>query len=342
MTAQTFLALIGTSTFWIIVGIWVFKNPDVITRWISLISGLFAGLWHRAEQTHVASNLQSHIDHFVKEVGKETKDVLPYGIKIKWVVQTTKEAFVAGDKIIVRMNYHSDQQRNLVLATAAYVSKGLIPHARRHLHQDIATAMDFTAIKKLLVREKLGPALDHFFEEVVSPAIKNSPAVREYWQTMDGLDERGFFSRILLKEFLELGRRFMTAVPRQDIAMETVEFVRFLDRIANKEYGEDIDPTFCGRSIRMSLVYVARPKVIDIHGFSPHVRWIDKCRKIAISTVYVCGLGHNVPNAEALASICRKNGLITIETVHKYHLEAKGRMTPAICIVAKVNPVDQK
>jgi len=342
VTLQTLITLIGTSAFWIAIGVWVFKNPDTLARWISLVSGLFAGIWHRAEQIHVASNIHSHIDRFVKELGKEAKDVLPYGIKIKWVVQTTREAFVAGDKIIIRMNYHSDQQRNLVLATTAYVSKGLLPHARRHLHQDVATAMDFIAIKKLLAREKLGPALDHFFEEVVNPAIKNSSLVIEYWQTMDGLDERGYFTRILLKEFLELGRRFMTAVPRQDIAMETVEFVRFLDRIANKEHGEDIDPTFCGRSIRMSLVYVARPEVIDAHGFSPHIRWINKCQKIDISTVYICGLGHNVSNAEALAMICKKNGLITIETVHKYQLERRGRITPSICIVSHVNPADQQ
>jgi len=342
MILQTFLTLIGTSAFWIIVVIWAFKNPEVIQRWISLISSLFAGLWHRAEQTHVASNIQSHIDHFVKEVGKESKDVLPYRIKIKWVAQTTRDAFISGEKIIVRMNYHSDQQRNLVLATTAYVSKGLLPHARRHLHQDIATAMDFTAIKKLLVTEKLGPALDHFFEEVVNPAIKNSSLVREYWQTMDGLDEQGFFTRILLKEFLELGRRFMTALPRQDIAMETIEFVRFLDRIANKEHGEDIDPTFYGRSIRMSLVYVARPEVIAAHGFSPYIRWINECQKKDISTVYICGLGHNVANAEGLAMICKKRSLITVEKVHKYHLETRERKTHAICIVSKVNPVDQK
>jgi hypothetical protein len=340
-TWNAVLTIVGTSAFWIIVGVWALKNPDVLARWISVLSGLFAGIWHRAEQTHVASDIQAHIDHFVKELGKEAKDVLPYGIRIKWVAQTTKEAFVAGDKIIVRMNYHSDQQRNLVVATTAYVSKGLLPHARRHLHPNVLAAMDFTAVKKLLVREKLGPALDYFFEEVVNPAIKDSPAIREYWVTMDGLDEKGFFSRILLREFLELGRSLMTAVPREEIAEETVSFVKFLDRIANKEHGEDVDPTFYGSKICMSLVYVARPEVIDTYGYSRHLLWIDKCQKTGISSVYICGLGHNVRNAETLARICERKGFTTIETIHRYQLETRGKTTPAICVVAQVNPVEQ-
>jgi hypothetical protein len=98
------ITITGTSAVWIAIGIWIFNNLDIISKWISIISGLFSGVWHKAEQTHVASDIQSHLDHFKKELGNEASDALPYGIKVNWVAETTREAFIEKDNIVVRIS----------------------------------------------------------------------------------------------------------------------------------------------------------------------------------------------------------------------------------------------
>lgn len=294
----------------------------------------FSAIWHRAERARVAAAIQEITDRFAKEVSKEAEESVPHTLRVEWVAQQDIDSYIQRDKLIVRMNYHTNEQRNLVAATMAYVAQGVVPHARRHLAVDVSKALDFEVAKRVLSTADGPNALDFFYREVVEQDLAENEAVRRYFVTMDALDDMGYFTRILLREFVLLGRRLLSAVPRNEIAEETRRFVEFLDRLVTREPGEDVDPTFVGSVIKMSLVLVARHQTLSSKGYGPYISWIRKCCRGGILSVYLAGRGRNVGPVKGIAKVCEEQGLLKVGVIHEYRASRATGAKNAICVVS--------
>lgn len=87
------------------------KNPEKAEKWYSILTRSVSNWSQRAERATVASDIQSDIALFSKNMNEKAGNpVLPDGVKIEWESgEMTREAFLRGDQMIIRMSHHRKQ-----------------------------------------------------------------------------------------------------------------------------------------------------------------------------------------------------------------------------------------
>lgn len=296
---------LGGLFVWLLIDLLVL-HQDRGERLAGWLAKLIAWTGKKAEKAATAMGIQGKIDSFITAINAEVENLLPYGLKIKWISpELNRESFIQKDRVIVMLNYHNNQDENLSKATLLYMNKAVIPEARPHIHQKLAHAVDLMMTKKALFNfVESRSALGHFVDSVLRPATQNDTELKEYCGVIDTIDERGLFTRVFLRELLELGLMRSGITETGDTVFETNEFTKLLKRIAEKERGVDVDPTFARQNIRMAVILVARPENVDL-GPDMYIRAIrDRINK-SIKTFYIFARGErNIEFAKGVVSTC--------------------------------------
>jgi len=250
------------------------EKGEIVAGWLAK---LVAWTGKRAEKTATAMAIQGKVDSFVKAIDTEVRGLLPYGLKIKWVSpEINREAFIKGNKVVIILSYHYNQDENLSKATALYMSKAVIPEARPHIDEKLSNAIDLMMTKKALYSfMEARSSFDHYIKNVLKSQTASDATLKEYCESIDAMDERGLFTRILLRELLELGRRRAGTTETGDTVFEANEFVKHLKKIAEKERGKDVDPNFLKKYIRASVILVARPEKVE-YGQYQYINAVEK------------------------------------------------------------------
>ena len=211
MTLLSSIATFGlTAGFFIWLIIYMFiLHQEKGEKFVGWLAGFVAWASKKAERTATANKIQGKVDSFVVSINTEIEGLLPFGLKVKWILpDLSKEAFIENDRVVVMLNYHSNQDENLAKATMLYMNKAVIPEARPHIHQKLSQAIDLMMTKKALfsfieARSSMG----HFINTVFKPQTDNDSELKENCGVIDAIDERGLFTRVFLKELMELGIR---------------------------------------------------------------------------------------------------------------------------------------
>ncbi|MFA5780617.1 MAG: hypothetical protein WC947_10860 [Elusimicrobiota bacterium] len=293
MTLLFSITTFGLTTgffIWLIIYLFVLhqEKGEKVVGWLA---GFIAWTNKKAERTATASNIQGKIDSFIVSVNTEVEGLLPFGLKVRWISpDLSKEAFIENDRVVVMLNYHNNQDENLAKATILYMNKAVIPEARPHIHQKLGQAIDLMMTKKALfsfieARSSMG----HFVNTVLKPQTDRDAELKETCGIIDTINERGLFTRVLLKELMELGIRRAGITETGDTVFETNEFVKLLKKIAERERGVDVDPTFIKNNIKVALIMVARPENVD--NSDVYLRAIRKRMKKSVQTFYLLARG---------------------------------------------------
>jgi len=293
-----------TSIPWaVIVGLLLYfiKNPEKAEKWYSIIARSLSFISLEWEKRGVASDIQSDINSFVKNINSKTKHpVLYYGVKVKWISGTTREAFVKKGKVIVKMQQHKNQAKNFLYTVMDWVNKSLIPEGRHLLDKAILRALDFTCINKVLVEKKRYDVRQLFLDEFYEREATKGSLLEKYCSVFDKLDKTGLFVGVVLPEFSSLGKRTGSMMLDEKIRLETIGFTGMLEKLSRKLHGEDVSPTYNGENIKCSVVLIAKQEKYLLHGLSPYLNWINKCCADGIRSIYVSAIG------DANISIVRK------------------------------------
>lgn len=311
------------------------EKGEIVAGWLAK---LVAWTGKRAEKTATALSIQGKIDSFAKAVETEVRGLLPYGLKIKWISpEMSREAFINEGKVVILLSHHHNQDENLSRATSLYMSKAVIPEARPHIDAKLSKAIDLMMTKKALYNfVEARSSFDHFISNVLRPETEKDAALKEYCESIDATDERGLFTRILLRELLELGRRRAGATETGDSVFEANEFVKHLKKIAEKEKGKDVDPNFLRKNIRMSVILVARPEKLG-QGQQPYINAIEKYgMKNGARTIYVFSRGdRNIEFTKQVVGSCEQQ----FGSLAKLHEEEyptileTGKSIPGYCAI---------
>ena len=309
------------------------KNPEIVQKWTASLSHLFADRSLIMERKYVAMDIQATVNDVSKNVNSEGPEVMPYGLEINWVKPTDRKTFIENGKIVVKLDHHRNQARNFVYAIMAYIAQGLLPRARRYVEKYVMRSSDLILAKKIFLTERKYDSLKFFYDEILDPQMEAEPKIKKYVDLIGKLDEMGFFTRILLREYWDIGRKIHPKPPSQEILRETKEFADFLKRLAEKKRGVDINPTFEGKRIRLSIVLIARPEVVGRMGIDPYTNWIKKCLEKEIYTIYVLAAGKvNTAVAKTIANYFERSE--KIEKVAEQEIRPKG-LPPRILILFK-------
>ena len=307
MTLISSIATFGfTAGFftWLIIYLFVL-HQEKGEKFVGWLAGFIAWASKKAERTATANNIQGKVDSFIVSVNTEVEGLLPFGLKVKWISpDLSKEAFIENDRVVVMLNYHSNQDENLAKATMLYMNKAVIPEARPHIHQKLGQAIDLMMTKKALFSfVEARSSMGHFVQTVLRPQTENDTELKDVCGVIDTIDERGLFTRVLLKELMELGIRRAGITETGDTVFETNEFVKLLKKIAEKERGVNVDPTFIKNSIKVAIIMVARPENVDNPDMYLHA--IEERMKKSAQTFYLFARGsRNIEFAKEVVSAC--------------------------------------
>lgn len=305
------LAVFGTAGIfiWLIIYLFVL-NQEKGEKIVGWLAGSIAWASKNAERTATANSIQSKVDSFIVSINTEVEGLLPFGLKVKWISpDLSKEAFIENDRVVVMLNYHNNQDENLAKATMLYMNKAVIPEARSHIHQKFCQAIDLMMTKKALfsfieARSSTG----HFISTILKPQIEKDPELKEMCEVIEAIDENGLFTRVLLKELMELGIRRAGRTETGDTVFEAAQFIKLLKKIADKKSGIDVDPTFIRNDIRISIIMVARPGNVSL-GPEIYLRKIAELMQKSVRTFYIFARGYdknskNITFAKEVALAC--------------------------------------
>lgn len=308
MTLLFSIATFGLTTgffVWLIIYLFVLhqEKGENVVGWLA---SLIAWASKKAERAATANRIQGKVDSFIVAINTEVEGLLPFGLKVRWISpDLSKEAFIENDRVVVMLSHHGNQDENLAKATMLYMNKAVIPEARPHIDQKLGQAIDLMMTKKALFSFiEARSSMSHFVNTVLRPQTDRDSELKEACGVIDTIDERGLFTRVFLKELMELGIRRAGITETGDTVFETNEFTKLLKRIAEKERGVNVDPTFIKNNIKVSIVMVARQENIDL-GPDIYLRKIEELMRKSVRTFYIFARGsRNIELAKEVVSAC--------------------------------------
>lgn len=289
------------------IAIYIFVlNPEKGDRFISFLSKWFSKFSEKAEKTTTARGIQGKINSFIKSINSEVEDLLPYELRIQWISENiNKQSFIKNGKVVVMLKYHKNQDENLSRATLFYMKEAVIPEARPHIHFKLSESIDLMMTKKALYSfAEARSSFNYFLREILRPKTESDSEIKEFCTIIDGLEERGLFTRVLLRELKELGYKRAGLTETGETVFETGEFTKFLNKIAQKETGEDVPLTFNRTFIKVAIILIARPET-EVWGINPFIKRIKEKIKERINVIYIFARGNNIKLAKKVANICK-------------------------------------
>lgn len=314
---------------WLVIGIlvlviaYMLRNPEKVEGTKALLSRIPASWSLRFDKTYVASDIQSKLNGFAKSVNSPTVSIMPHPARIEWVSSLDPKTLVRNNEIVIKLDSHIEQERNLVHATVAYVSQGLLPYSRSYVDDQIMKSCDLVVTGKILRKEREKGPLDFFLKEFLNPLVEQDIETKKNVGIMMKLDDSGYFTAILLRELWDLGRKLFPREATDTVKQETKDLLQMLEKLAEKKKGEDINTTLQKKNISMTVVLVGRPEVVASYGIDPYTKWIDRCLNNGIRTIHILARGKvNVIVARIIAD--HFNNSMKIERIEEERISGKG------------------
>ena len=290
----------------------------------------------RAELASVKLAIEGNINESRNIINHEAQGSMPFPVKVEWVKGESPEAFIDKYKgeVVVRMRHHKYEPRNLAYATIESVSKGFLPMTRIYLDGKVSKSMDFTITKKILSGLENTEALDYFLAEVVQPESDDAE-LRTYLTIMESLNEDGVFTRIFVRELVELGRKLY---PRydQEACEDTRKLTQFMKKIAERKKGERNDLSFREKRIKLAIMLVAEKEKFFNMGTKPYAQWAEVIAEKGYDTLYVLAGGIMVGPASMVIKELEKSPKLEMIGSETYIGKHEGELKKKICGFFKI------
>jgi hypothetical protein len=314
----------------------VLTNLEWITSLIASSYKIFRRFNFWFEKNAVAKRIESMITIASRRVNEEGVSVLPHGVEVKWVEPMKRDAFLKEGKVVVCLESSYNEARNLARATLLYTADDLIRGSQRFISPRVTRSIIFAVSRKMFKSDKRFDALKYLNEEFIEPEADKDPKIREYVMSMEKMDEQGYLTRILLREFSQLDAKLSPALTDFDAWSETERFTHLLGVFVGKKPDEDVPLEYNGRIIKADLLPVTRTLLeFDLSNYERAAKMqFDS----GIDTIYALAWGFNVMLAKSVVK--------TIESMNTYHkqeecvftsLRGQGRFNSYIAVLTRIN-----
>jgi transcription antitermination factor NusA-like protein len=251
-------------------------------------------LW--ADRRAVASSIQDSVNMACNQINTESPDSIPYPLKIEWIKEETVESFIKEGEAIIRLKHYTNQDRNIVYSTLAYLKIGMMPRAKNYLDATLRKGCELKVAARVFITRLDTGAFNYFIDNEYYPSLNKDPALKRDIQMLEEMDSAGFFTHVFLTEVKLTGDRLLGTMPTSVIQEELRSFAAFLQIIANKGETEDVPLSFHGLKIKASIVLVAKKEKIHTYGVVPYVDRISRSAREGYESIYVCGWGEEFTN----------------------------------------------
>lgn len=323
----------------------IIKYPEKIQIWGSLLQRLYAWASKDSQKKVIANELEGKLNLYSRIINTElgSEKIMPYTAKIEWIEDKAKEidhdTFVKEDHVVIKMTYHQNREKNIALGALNYVSKALIPKGRIYVDRKIMKSIDLTMVQKILSIGGFYSGMEYFLEDILPPWLQDE-LINSFYEKLQPIDDRGFFTTILLHELLILGKTIPldSEQKRRKIAAETRDLILFLHDIATRT-GEG-KLAFLKSEIRIGIILIAKQERKESYGITPYLRrfnlnWEEGCER-----VYLFTRGQNIPfMKEIIRELEKRKGKEEKIVENKINvLTRKGKATKGYYALYRVLP----
>lgn len=317
---------------------WVAVFPNEAKKVGSEVAGRTLYWTHKGERLAVAAGLEADFAIASKDLNDEAPGAISLPGKVQWRRGSANEPELIEGQVVVKLKDHRERSANLITFALAQAALGSLHRVRPHLDRDVSRAADFALARRLLNQIDESAAL-RLVTDVCLPECHKSVRLANLVDQTQILDERGLFTRVALREFVELGARQGTGLPSSEAAEESVRFVEYLHRIAIKGPHEQLDDAlgFLGRYLKVGVVLVARPDVMAAHGDSAYTKRVGEYAKSGVPVVYLAARGTNVEFAKQVSTALHTHGNVTTLEEFEFETTHNGVSRPTYLARVTVN-----
>jgi len=143
-------------------------------------------------------------------------------------------------------------------------------------------------ISEKIIRKKRKGALS-YLKEIISKVTQNCQ-IKESWLLVEKLENSGVLY-VLIGTLARLNQLYDKGLCSEGFVRSKIEeILDIAERIVKKEPGEDVSPTLYGKKLSFSVMMVGKSRVM-VKGKYPYKKWIERCERNHVQTVYILSLG---------------------------------------------------
>lgn len=291
-------------------------NPAKAEKWGAILAGLAEKANTRAALHAAASEAQSATSAYVKKT--DSKDILPYGLKVNWVKENTVESYVdkRHDNVVVIMQYKKNRSRDFVTVIREYTSKAFIPMVRHDIPSQIVTAAELVIQEKIIRAERMD-ALEIFKEEVLPFQIGSNRELDALHKALKRVEEMGFFENIFLNEILVAGEGLKTF--DEDIKTKEIDdLIEFLMTFYKRAPGEYITLEHNRKLFKLSVILVAKTASMRAGGADLYAKRANMSLSQGLRSIYVTGTKDDRKYVVKVVDHISRDGTLVLEWIRDY------------------------
>jgi len=316
--------------------VWIISDRSRYDLFRSYIFWFLSFFSIKASKNFVQSNIDGHFLEFKNKYNKEFPGMIPYGVKIQWVTETTEESIIKNNDVIIRLKPRKNHNENLAKAAYCYVSNSLLPNTRAHFVPLLRKALDLFVTFELLSTQTRSAASNIFLLDIWEPELSSDENLRKYIDNLSSIEESGNFYNILIREYANVGNRIGSKHPTSAIRDELTEFHNFVYDLSTRQPSESTNLRFSGLYINIGILLIAKPETLQ-YGLEAYYRRLRKYLLEGFENIYILASGSNIDHAHEVAHefINKIPGEIIAEEKRK--IMRRGKCTDSLGIVIRFN-----
>ena len=285
----------------------------------------------------VRNEVEGSLNKAVREFGCEGTRLLPYPASLVWVSpgELSRDSFFRDGRIIIKLDYSENPQRNVVESSILYCKEGLVRETRRYLWNEFRRALDLAFVRAVLERNNLQEGLLYFVQEVVGRELTGNPAIEKDYEAFSRLNEQGYFTRILLPELRDYAGRVNQTDTQKQHKTWISEFVAFLMEITQERpLGTKFVLDHIRKRFRVSVIIVGERWKLALQGQRPYLKRIARCASLGARNVVLIGEADAVP---AIARSAKRMGLVDSSECQTYHASRRRGVRRVWCAHLRIS-----
>lgn len=280
----------------IIVILYLLTHPEKIETWKGLIQSLF--IWSKkAQKNSISNRLSGSIKSATKKMSDSERALFPAAVKIEWVDEEneTRESFLNGKQVIIRMNRSNDLNKTTSIAAIEMAKTGVLSNGKRYMHNDVSRASDFLFARKLVSYINNGQSLGYFDEAFFRPLYESDMMFKKYFDQLVEADHNGMYTAVFLNEIRKMANMLFPEPADAKAQDDTIALLKFLYDLCTK--ADTASFRFVGNYIKIDVAFTGHSYVLFKQGYEFYVKkcYTALCEKI--NTVYIFALGLKMQDA---------------------------------------------
>ncbi|MBM2819865.1 MAG: hypothetical protein HW410_1547 [Nitrosarchaeum sp.] len=290
-------------------------NPEKIEKWSSIFARLFASISKKSEKHSVSADIQSRISSYVKN--NNLHEIMPYGLKFKWVVGENASSYLQGEDIVIVMDYHNNNAKNFLIAIQEWTSKTLLPNIRNDIPSPILKAVELLMQEKIINSQR-PDAMEFFKKEILPIKIIEEVKIKKIREQFDFLDQSGYFENVFLQELTFAGPRLQGMQEMQKY-VEINGLLNLLEWLLKRESDDESRPLYySGDVFRIWFILVAKQIKVMRGDPSPYIKRAREAISKKFDSIYVGGREKNMKFTQEVIDEIKSNEIATLKWTKEF------------------------